>query len=312
MDTNQIIKSALKAGIPLLLEGVTGVGKTYSVMKLAEQAGVTLHVVNISGETTVDSLLGGKKLSDGTTGWYDAPVIKAIRSTNDWILFDELNTAIPEVLTVLNGLFDDSRSVTLPNEESERVTANPGVRFIATQNPSGGGYAGTASLNEAFLNRFIKVEVSYMRPNEEIEALKAHTKLKDNTLLPLVEMANFTRNNMDEKLSTRDLVKILRLRDSGGMSVADAIATVVLSRFSIEEYRKIRDEFSSLMRSIDNIGCGNMDPIEYAKTEVEKVRQERVALEKEKADMRSAVRAEILADLLTPAKPATPATEVQA
>ena len=292
------IKSIIKSGVPLLLEGPTGVGKTYMIMELAREQGKTLHVINVSGELTVDTILGRDTLVDGTVFWQDGTLTNAIRK-GDWVLFDELNTALPEVLTVINGLLDDSRSITLPNAEAERITAPEEFRFIATQNPSSGAYAGTARLNDALLNRMVKVNLSYLSYDEEMKALKKHTSLSDSTVLSLVKMADYTRNNMDDPLSTRDLVKILRLKEQGGLSLRDSISTVVLSRYSDDEYRKLYDCHSSIMRDIRDItGDESKDPFEDIKAQYKELKEKERALEEEKADLRSAVKRELLQELL--------------
>lgn len=293
------IKQTIKAGVPVLLEGRTGTGKTYTIMKMAKEAGKTLHVINVSGELTVDSILGQQTLIDGTIHWRDGTLVSAMRK-GDWVLFDELNTALPEVLTVINGVLDDSHSVTLPNDDNERVKAHEDFRFIGTQNPAGGEYVGTAKLNNALLNRMVRFTIDYMDFESEVQALREHTKLKDSTIVQLVRLAQWTRERLDEHLSTRDLVKILRLREGGGMSLKDAIATVVLTRFSQDEYRQLYEYHSTVMREIAEVtgGDGDKDPFEIIKERAAEIRKKEQELDEQKANLRETVRKEILKDLL--------------
>lgn len=298
--TIQAIKSVVKSGVPLLLEGPTGTGKTYTVMQLATEQGKNLHVINVSGELTVDSILGQQTLIDGNIHWRDGVLTQAMRK-GDWVLFDELNTALPEVLTVINGVLDDSHSVTLPNADNERVTAHQDFRFVATQNPAGGNYAGTGRLNDALLNRFVKMTMDYLDFEAECEALKKHTKLADTTIVRLVKLADFTRRRMDDHLSTRDLVKILRLREDGGMSLADAIQTVVLTRFSREEYSQLYDYHNNIMRELDEVTGGeDKDPFELIKQKLADIKKQEQELSEQKLNVRDAVRREILKELLVP------------
>jgi MoxR-like ATPase len=293
------IRQTIKANVPVLLEGRTGTGKTYTIMKMAEEAGKTLHVINVSGELTVDSILGQQTLLDGNVVWRDGTLVNAMRK-GDWVLFDELNTALPEVLTVINGVLDDSHSVTLPNADAERVKAHDDFRFIGTQNPAGGEYVGTAKLNNALLNRMVRFTIDYMDFESEVNALRAHTKLKDSTIVQLVRLAQWTRQRLDEHLSTRDLVKILRLREGGGMSLKDAIATVVLTRFSQEEYRQLYEYHSTVMRELEDINSGDSqkDPFEVIKERASEIRAKERELNEAKANLRETVRKEILKDLL--------------
>ena len=292
------IKSIIKSGVPLLIEGPTGTGKTYTIMELAKEQGKTLHVINVSGELTVDMLLGRDTLKDGNVNYVKAKFIHAL-TNGDWLLMDELNTALPEVLTVLNGVLDDSRSVTLADADNTRVTAHEDFRFIGTQNPASGNYVGTGRMNEALLNRMVKVTMGYLEFDAEVEALRKHTSLKDSSIVQLVKLADFTRRRMDDHLSTRDLVKILRLREAGGMNLKDAIETVVLSRFSRDDYAKLYDYHSTVMRELREIGSEDKDPFETIKEKLIEIRKREEEIEIEKRDVRSAVRSEILKDLIS-------------
>lgn len=296
--TKANIKSIIKGDVPLLLEGPTGVGKTYMIMELAKEMGKTLHVINVSGELTVDTILGSKTLVDGNISWADGTMLPPMRK-GDWILMDELNTALPEVLTIVNGVLDDSRSVTLPNDDNERVEAHKDFRFIATQNPAGGKYAGTGRLNDALLNRMVRVTVDYMDFDDEVQAIKKHTKLSDSTCVQLVKLAQYTRNRFDSHLSTRDLVKILRLRDNGGMNLSDAVATVALSKYSDSEFSDLRSEHHSIISDIREMtGSESKDPFDALKERSDELLTKEAALAEEKANLREAVRKELLKDLL--------------
>lgn len=293
------IKPIIKSGVPLLIEGPTGVGKTYLVQELAKQQGKTLHIIDVSGELTVDSILGRDTLLDGSIRWCDATLTIAMRN-GDWVMCNELNTALPEVLTVINGVLDDQHAITLPNSKAERVVAHPEFRFIATQNPANGNYAGTNRLNDALLNRMVKVTLDYLSYSEEVEALSKHTKLSDSTRLQLVKLADYTRRHMDDPLSTRDLVKILRLKEGGGLSLKEAIRTVVLSRYTEEEYNKLYDYHSGIMQDIREItGDESKDPFEDLKEQYATLRTKQEELNTQKADLRSAVKAEMLKELLS-------------
>lgn len=299
MDAFRTIEACLSASIPLLLEGPTGCGKTYHVMSLAKKQSKDLHIINVSGELTVDSIIGKQTLVDGTVQWCDGVLTTAMR-TGSWVLFDEFNTALPEVLTVINGVLDDSRSVTLPNDKNERVTAHADFRFIGTQNPASGRYAGTARLNDALLNRMQKVELSYMEPAREIEALREHTTVADSTLHLLVDIANFTRfNAFEDQLSTRDLVKIVRLRDKGKLAIRDAISTVLMAKYTPDEYKRLYDRFDGKLREMQQLtGYKDIDPVEDIKKQYQELYEAQNEFKKQKEDIRSTVMQEIVHEML--------------
>lgn len=302
MDNLVVIRSAIKANVPVLLEGATGTGKTYTIMELAKEAGKTLHVINVSGELTVDSILGQQTLVDGTVLWSDG-VLTAAMKKGDWVLFDEMNTALPEVLTVINGVLDDSRSVTLPNAKNERVCAHEEFRFIGTQNPAGGNYAGTSRLNDALLNRMVKVQFGYMDSDKEAQALKKHTKLADNTIQALVSIAWETRyegNSYSNPISTRDLVKVLRLRDKGGMSIKDAMRTVLADKYDSEEFNRLRSRYDNYISQLTTFSGGSdKDPLDHIRSEFEALEKAKRALREREANLRTEVKRELLNSLLT-------------
>lgn len=299
MEPILVIKSAIKANVPILLEGHTGTGKTYTIMQLAEESRKTLHVINVSGELTVDSILGQQILLDGNIVWRDGVLTTAMKQ-GDWVLFDELNTALPEVLTVVNGVLDDSHSITLPNADNERVSAHEGFRFIGTQNPSTGKYVGANRLNDALLNRMIKVQFDYMSPEKEIHALQSHTKMAGASVRALVDIARYTRQeDFDSPISTRDLVKILRMRDGGGFSIRDAISVVLLQKYSQREYRNIYGRFSDRLREYKSFtGYTDKDPMDFIREENDKLTVMREEFAQQKLDIRAAVKRELLNDLL--------------
>jgi vacuolar-type H+-ATPase subunit I/STV1 len=105
---------------------------------------------------------------------------------------------------------------------------------------------------------------------------------------------------MDEPLSTRDLVKVLRLREGGGMTLKDALATVILSRYSREEYSKIYEYHDTVLRDLRDINDGDSskDPFESIKERMADIRTREEELAKEKANIKEAVRTELLKDLL--------------
>ena len=299
------IKKVIKAGVPLLLEGPTGTGKTYMLQEIANELDADLYVVDVSGELTVDTLLGQNTLIDGNVSFSAGVLAQAITNSHKRktiFMGNELNTALPEVLTILNGVLDDQKAVTLPDAGNTRLVASDNFFFVATQNPSSGSYAGTGRLNDALLNRMIRMEVGYMNYQEEAQALSKHTKLSDSTIAQLVRLADFTRNKMDTPLSTRDLVKILRLKENGGMALRDAIKTVVLSRFSDDDYRKLYEYHSNIMQELREMDMEDKDPFEEIKKQFADIKEQERELAKQKADLRTAVRSEILSDLIAQRK----------
>lgn len=298
METTLQIENTIKANVPVLLEGRTGTGKTWLIRELADKHKKQLHVINVSGELTVDSILGQQTLIDGTVHWRDGVLTRAMRE-GDWVLFDELNTALPEVLTIINGVLDDMRAVTLPNADNERVCAHEGFRFIGTQNPANSDYAGTARLNEALLNRMVRFEVGYMSQDKELEAIKKHTKLADSNIYALTQVAQYSRNHMDVHLSTRDLVKVVRLRDNGGMTIKDAMSLVCRTKYDKSEYNLLESRYSEYLNELTYAGAPtDRDLTEHIRNELLSIKRQQAELEEQKRDLKKQVKKELIEEML--------------
>ena len=72
-DINSILKSEMF--YPVFVTGLSGNGKTFMVEQAAAKTGRELFRVNITTETDEDDLLGGFRLVNGETVWFDGPVV---------------------------------------------------------------------------------------------------------------------------------------------------------------------------------------------------------------------------------------------
>eukprot|EP00957_Ditylum_brightwellii_P070626 5366272-Ditylum_brightwellii.AAC.1 len=95
--------------------------------------------------------------------WCDGVLLKAIKR-GDWVLLDELNLASQSVLEGLNSCLDHRANVFIP-ELGQTFDLPPSFRIFAAQNPlvQGGGRKG---LPKSFLNRFTKVYVEALLPDD--------------------------------------------------------------------------------------------------------------------------------------------------
>jgi len=154
--------------------------------------------------------------------WQDGLLTAAVR--NGWtFIADEINAAEGETTMPLHGITEDEANRELViRETGEIITPHPNFTFCATMNPI--SYAGTNDLNDAFQRRFYTIPVDYLGFDEEVELLVERTLLDDEAARTIVELANDLRGALGEKLmtpiSTRDLLKIGRLKDSMGLAQA--------------------------------------------------------------------------------------------
>ena len=135
----------------VLIEGPTGPGKTSAVMAYAAREQMPFYAIpsNIGIEP---SQLFGKYIpsEDGGFHWVDGPVTDIVRH-GGVLLINEVNFIPERVATVLFGLLDKRRQITLLDHEAETITAHDDLLVMADMNPD---YEGTRPLNKAFRNRF--------------------------------------------------------------------------------------------------------------------------------------------------------------
>ncbi|MFB1080934.1 AAA family ATPase [Jeotgalibacillus sp. JSM ZJ347] len=166
----------------ILLKGPTGSGKT----KLAESVSHTfqqpMFSINCSVDLDAEAMLGFKTIEqvDGQSviTFVEGPVIQAMKKGH--ILYiDEINMAKPETLPILNGVLDYRRTITNPFT-NEVITAADGFKVVAAINE---GYIGTVPLNEALKNRFIVVDVPYIKGDTLKSVLLDQSALKDERMI---------------------------------------------------------------------------------------------------------------------------------
>lgn len=210
--TLKVLEVAFKDAIPALLVGQTGTGKNTILRHIAKQNDRTDIIrLNLTGETTVDDLIGHYQIKDRSTVWQDGSVTQAVRNGNVLIL-DEVNAAQPEVLFALQSLLDDDRSLTLTSHDNSVVPAHENFRIFATMNPNS-GYAGTKDMNKAFMSRFgLVLEVEYASAEAEMALVSSIVPdINRDDLLVMLGTARQARHNLSQgmltyPLSTRDVI----------------------------------------------------------------------------------------------------------
>ena len=216
-DVRSIIKS--KQFYPIFITGLSGNGKTFSVIQACAESKREMIRVNITIETDEDDLLGGYRLKDGHTVWQNGLVIEAMER-GAVLLLDEIDLASNKIMCLQPILEGSGIYVKKINKF---VKPKLGFNVVATANTKGQGsddgkFIGTNVLNEAFLERFpVTFEQEY--PGNKTEVKIVATKLKsagksdDKFATNLVTWADVIRKTfkdggVDEIISTRRLVHI--------------------------------------------------------------------------------------------------------
>ena len=216
-DVEAIVKSNMF--YPVFVTGLSGNGKTFMIEQACAKAKRELFRVNVTIETDEDDLLGGFRLVNGETVWFDGPVVEAMRK-GAVLLLDEVDLASTKIMCLQPVL--EGKGVFL-KKINEWVECAEGFNIIATANTKGkgdetGNFIGAGVLNEAFLERFpITVEQEYPANAVEKKILnKVFDKLNvsDTEFVDkLVAWADIIRKTyvegaIDELITTRRLVHI--------------------------------------------------------------------------------------------------------
>jgi len=236
----QILKAleyAIDKNVPVLLMGETGTGKTSAIRWLAKEKGKGFRRLNLNGATTVDDIKGKILLNKDGTRWVDGVLVDAVRN-GYWILLDEINAALPEVLFSIHSLIDEDSMLVLEENEGEVLRPHPDFRVFAAMNH---GYEGTRALNKAFISRFpIVLNFNYLGwedvegkvvNNREVEILMERTGINEEQAKRIVEMGNILRKNYlkDEisfPISFRELIACAELSKAFGEEEAFRLAIV--------------------------------------------------------------------------------------
>ena len=258
-DVANILKS--NQFYPIFITGLSGNGKTMMVEQACAKAKRDLYRINITIETDEDDLLGGFRLVNGETVWFDGPVVEAMKS-GSVLLLDEVDLGSTKLMCLQPVL--EGNGVFL-KKINEWVKPADGFNIIATANTKGkgddtGNFIGTGILNEAFLERFpITIEQSYPSVSNEKKIMyKMFNKfgIDDNDFAnKLVDWADLTRKayaeeSVESLITTRRLVHIAQAYSifNDKMTAID----MCVSRFDditkevfLDTYRKIDADVST-------------------------------------------------------------------
>ena len=234
-DLSQIIQS--KTFYPIFITGLSGNGKTFSVEQACAEQQREMIRVNVTIETDEDDLLGGFRLADGETKWFDGPVIRAMR-TGAVLLLDEVDLGGSKLMCLQPVL--EGKGILL-KKINELVRPAKGFNVVATANTKGQGsdsgkFIGTNILNEAFLERFpATLEQVYPEVAVETQILEkvfAYNGTDQKTAKDfgnkLIQWAEGTRKAYEAEASS-DIISTRRL-----VHIANAYAILGNRRRSIE------------------------------------------------------------------------------
>lgn len=210
-----IFEAAYHNGIPVLLKGPTGCGKTRFMEHMAWRLNKPLMTVSCHDDLTAADLVGRYLIVGGETKWSDGPLTRAVRGGGICYL-DEIVEARKDTTVVIHPLADDRRA--LPIEKTgELLTASEEFCLAISYNP---GYQSVLKdLKQSTRQRFVSIEFDYPPADQEAEIIARESGLDKTMSARLVKFAGMTRNlkgsGLEEGASTRLLVHAAKLMSSG-------------------------------------------------------------------------------------------------
>ena len=203
---------------PLLLTGLTGVGKSLITRALAADLGLHYDASNAHPEMDI-SLWVGQWTPENDDGiiirWIDGVLTRMIQSGGMFLL-EEFTRAPQEAMSRLFGLMDDGfRYWSLPEAGGINIDVNENFWLVGTANPTGGGYY-TAKIDDAAKRRFVIFNID--KPlADEVRMLEDVFEKGDFWVGKLMKFAEQLREgvNHDCFLNTADLRTLAKLISHG-------------------------------------------------------------------------------------------------
>lgn len=211
----EIFEASYKNGIPLLLKGPTGCGKSRFMEHMAWRLKRPLITVSCHDDLTSSDLVGRYLIVGGETKWVDGPLARAVRCGGICYL-DEVVEARKDTTVVIHPLADDRRA--LPIEKTgELLQADENFCLAVSYNP---GYQSILKdLKHSTRQRFVAMEFNYPSAELEQQIVIKESGLDAQTAKQLVKFSGMTRNlkgsGLEEGASTRLLVHAAKLIQTG-------------------------------------------------------------------------------------------------
>lgn len=277
----EVIAAAIKNRVPIMMIGETGVGKTTIAAAIAKSQKHKLVRLSLNGNIGTEELIGKFTLDGGSTKWVDGALVEAMRKGH-WVVLDELNSALPEVLFALHALLDHERAIVIQEKDNERVKAHSDFRLFATINPV--SYAGTRNLNAAFMSRFIIVNIEPLEPMQEMKHLSEKFKADQKVLDLLINLGADLRQKKKEGLieyfcSTRDLEMAAELTVQG-IKPKQAVLYTIINKMSKDDIDTLSEDKKTINAYIDAVQvmplAEQIKKFESTKAEAEKAKRDEV------------------------------------
>lgn len=205
-DEEEVFRAAAGGGLPVLLKGPTGCGKTRFVQAMAHGLGRELITVAGHEDMTSADLVGRFLLKGGETVWVDGPLTRAVREGAICYL-DEVVEARQDTIVVIHPLADHRRELAL-DRLGTTLRAAPGFQLVISYNP---GYQSVLkNIKESTRQRFVAIELGFPPAEVEAQIVAREAGVGAETAEALVRLGDAIRNldgsPLREVSSTRMLI----------------------------------------------------------------------------------------------------------
>ncbi|MCZ4323139.1 MULTISPECIES: CbbQ/NirQ/NorQ/GpvN family protein [Pseudomonas] len=210
-----LFEQAWQHGMPVLIKGPTGCGKTRFVQYMAHRLNLPLYTVACHDDLSAADLVGRHLIGAQGTWWQDGPLTRAVREGGICYL-DEVVEARQDTAVVLHPLADDRRELYL-ERTGEVLRAPPGFMLVVSYNP---GYQNLLKgMKPSTRQRFVALRFGYPPVAEEERIVANEARVGPELAAQVVKLGQALRrleqHDLEEVASTRLLIFTARMIGSG-------------------------------------------------------------------------------------------------
>mgnify|MGYP001244521560 FL=1 len=214
-NEEELFIQAWKHGLPALIKGPTGCGKTRFVQYMAHQLNLPLYTVACHDDLSATDLVGRHLIGAEGTWWQDGPLTRAVREGGICYL-DEVVEARQDTTVVLHPLADDRRELFI-ERTGETLEAPDNFMLVVSYNP---GYQNLLKgMKPSTRQRFVAMRFDYPQPEQEVQIVATEAGIDQRLAGQLVRLGNAIRrlenHDLEEVASTRLLIFAARLIKAG-------------------------------------------------------------------------------------------------
>lgn len=214
-NEEELFVQAWTHGLPALIKGPTGCGKTRFVQYMAHKLGLPLYTVACHDDLSATDLVGRHLIGADGTWWQDGPLTRAVREGGICYL-DEVVEARQDTTVVLHPLADDRRELFI-ERTGETLQAPDSFMLVVSYNP---GYQNLLKgMKPSTRQRFVAMRFDYPSAEQETQIVATEAGIDERLAGQLVRLGNAIRrlenHDLEEVASTRLLIFAARLIKAG-------------------------------------------------------------------------------------------------